>query len=444
MVRSLHGTFSLIVSSLLCASSFAQGTNLPAVNQASVSTKGSLLIFPAVELKWDSHGFLSQDTIISITNDVQQPVSVQFYLVNGDPPLAPMPAGENGPAERAHPGWNWADCQLNLTANQPTYWSAATGLPAGCQRFTVLDSALPPGRPDPDGPPGSRVLRGFVVGWAVNGQGHEIHWNHLSGEALTVNYGNATAWEYSAYAFEAVSSQDGGETDELPGLLRLDGNEYDAPFDRLLFNFNAVGSQFQSGARAFVTLDTDLTLMPVAMDLRQDNIGPLTTKAKFDIWNMNETRLSGTERCVTCWDQTLLSKYADPNNFIIDNLQTDVGKARIDGITSTKCDNPDLNCNPGANAGQIAEGTVPALGCSLNLPLLGVASKLLAISGTTCGDAAATGLSLVGLGAEPGAIIYDIVRGDGDLRSGSMGDGASAPSAPEKPNIGSERRRTDR
>ncbi|MBI1825835.1 MAG: hypothetical protein HYR83_05560 [Planctomycetes bacterium] len=163
------------------------------------------------------------------------------------------------------------------------------------------------------------------------------------------------------------------------------------------------------------------------MDLRQDNVGPLTTKAKFDIWNINETRLSGTERCVTCWDQTLLSKYADPNNFIIDNLQTDVGKARIDGIASSRCDNPDLNCNDRVNSSQIADGTVPSLGCSLNLPILGVASKLLAISGTTCGDAAATGSAHIGLGTEPAAMLYDIVRDDQDARSGAVGDSASAP-----------------
>jgi len=408
---------------------FAQSNELPATNRASVSTKGSLLIFPTVELKWDDHGFLSQDTLISITNDYPEDVSVQFYLVNGDPPLPANPPSGDHSGERAHRGWDWADCQPILTANQPTYWSAATGLPAGCQRFTVLDSGLPPGRPDPEGPPGSRVLRGFVVGWAVNPLGREIRWNHLSGEAMVVNYGDATAFEYNAYAFQAQSSENGYDTDELPGVLRLDGSEYDAPFEKLLFLFNAVGSQFQSGARAFVTLDTDLTLMPVTMDFRQDGVGPLTTKAKFDIWNMNETRLSGTERCVTCWDQTLLSHYSDPNNFLIENLQTDVGKARIDGMASIRCDHPDFDCEGRGNDSDIAGGIRPPVGCSLNLPILGVSNKLLAISGTTCGDAASTGTTLVGLGTEPAFILYDLVDGPPEARTGSMGGDADAAAA---------------
>ena len=64
-------------------------------------------------------------------------------------------------------------------------------------------------------------------------------------------------------------------------------------------------------------LDTDLTLLPMLIDLRQDSEGPVTTKAHSDIWNQNEDGLSGTTRCITCWDQTLLSAYELPNHFMI-------------------------------------------------------------------------------------------------------------------------------
>jgi len=68
--------------------------------------------------------------------------------------------------------------------------------------------------------------------------------------------------------------------------------------------------------------------------------GPVTTKASFSIWNQNEVKFSGTHRCITCWDQTLLRDYDIPNHFLRDNLQTDKGKARIDGLASQLCDNP--------------------------------------------------------------------------------------------------------
>ena len=147
---------------------------------------------------------------------------------------------------------------------------------------------------------------------------------------MTVDYSVTTAWEYNAYAFQARSSEHGQETDQAPGVLRLDGFEYDIPYEKLFMMFYATGAQFMTATRGLTVVDTDVTLMPVTADLRQDSVGPITTKAKFDIWNMNETRFSGTERCVTCWDQTLMSNYEVPNNFLRQHLQTDVGKARID------------------------------------------------------------------------------------------------------------------
>jgi len=365
------------------------------ISTASTGTKGSLLVFPAVEVKWDIRGQVIQDTLIQITNDTSEEVFVQFYMVNGDEPIP------DGQIINGHPGWNWADCQILLTADQPTYWSAATGLPAGCQPFSVLDDGTPPGRPDPESGPGTRVLRGFVVGWAVNVAGEEISWNHLGGSATHINYTDSWSWEYPATTFRAMNSQRGSMTDEVSGVLRLDGFEYEAAPDRLLFNFNAVGARFRNGLNVATAVDTDLSLMILTNDLRQDTFGPVTTKAKFDIWNLNETRLSGTERCVTCWDQTLLSNYGIPNNFKIENLQTDVGKARIDGMSSTVCD---VNCEDNEPQG---DGEVI---CSQEVPLLGVAQKIFRIGSIQSGSLAAAGTGLIGMGSQPATIWYDIIR----------------------------------
>ena len=109
--------------------------------------------------------------------------------------------------ERAHPGWNHAGTHIMLTANQSVYWSAATGQPAGVSPLEVLD---PGGRPDIRG----RVVRGFIVAWAVDAAGHEIGWNHLSGGATVVSYADQTAHEYASFAVQWVSdAPNGAETD---------------------------------------------------------------------------------------------------------------------------------------------------------------------------------------------------------------------------------------
>ena len=300
-------------------------------NPAASSGRGSLLIFPNVEIKWDSAGNLIQDTVLTIANDYVSSVQIQMYFVNGDPPLDPIFGPTDDLIERRHPGWNHSGCGIKLSRFQVMFWSAVTGIPGACP-FGILDSGSPLGRPDPDSP-GDRMLRGFVYAWAVDLFGREINWNFLRGDAFIVNYSEGATWAYDAEAFRALAGSR-GQTLPEPGVLRLDGDEYEWAFSTLRLNFFASGaSEFFGGDRT-VLVDTDLTLLPVSQDFRQDGDGPVTTKAKFDIWNMHEVRFSGTTRCITCWDQTLLSKYDPPNHFLLANLQTEIGTARVEGMAS--------------------------------------------------------------------------------------------------------------
>jgi len=213
---------------------------------ASVSEKGSLLVFPSIEVKWNANGQVIQDSFIEMSNDRSTPVRVQLYFVQGDPPLPRMTIG-NPPVlvERAHEGWNKVDAMVLLTGDQPTYWSALRGLPLGVQPWTVLDPVNPPGRPDPDpANVGGRVLRGFILAWAVNSSGQEINWNHLSGAVTVLHYGLTSAWDYLPWAFECVSGvATGSRCDATSGELSLDGIEYDYVPDKLLVDFYAVGSE---------------------------------------------------------------------------------------------------------------------------------------------------------------------------------------------------------
>ena len=394
--------WTLLCSFCFAMAGIAAGVDASTGDRVGASKKGSLLIYSKVEIKWNMVGaqyVVAQDTFLDLTNDYPGTVFVMLQFINGDPPLEAVYTGDPGTlVERAHLGWNSVDCQIMLTQNEPTYWSALTGLPGGCQPFTVLDPGNPPGRPDLDGPAGSRVLRGYVLAWAVgifdavDPVFEEIRWNHLKGDAVIVNYATTTAWEYNAYAFQAVTAMHGYPTDTVPGQLLLDGIEYDTCFDTLLLDFYATGSQALSNGGRVVSVDTDLTLFPVSADLRQETEGPVLTKANFDIWNMEEVLMSSMDRCITCWDQTLLSNYDAPNYFLLQNLQTDKGKARINGIASP------VVC------GDESEDAA----------LLGVAKKVLAFSGA-CTGLAEAGMTLVGMGEEDATILYDIAEPPDEL-----------------------------
>ncbi|MDY7107723.1 MAG: hypothetical protein SYC29_03715 [Planctomycetota bacterium] len=346
-------------------------------DRVSGTEKGSLLIFPKVELRWDTQGQLIQDTFITLTNDYPGSVWVQMFFINGDPPLE----GDDG--ERPHPGWNRVGVMIQLTPNQPTYWSALTGdgMPGpGVLPWTILDPGDPPGRPDPENPD-ERMLRGYIVALAVDNMStEEIKWNHLAGNGTLINYRNGYAWEYNAYAFQML------DPDGEPGVLNLDGGEYVQAFSFLLMNFQAVDSlAFSQEGLQQVRSDTDLTLLPVTVDLRQNNDGPVTTKADFDIHNQWEAQFSGTHRCITCWDQTLLGNYDSPNHFPVEFLQTDHGSARING--------------------EAADGECPD---SVDAALLGVAARLLTHDGGNAFSAAGT--NLAGMGFMSATIKYDTIE----------------------------------
>jgi len=372
--------------------------------RVNTAHKGSLLIYPKVELRWDESGNLLQDTFLTLTNDYPDSVMVQMYFVQGDPPIAAVTS--NGTIlEREHPGWNAMDVQVVLTGNQPTYWSAASGQPVGggVPPFTILDQQLPLGRPDP-GAPGERMLRGYIVAWATDTLAREIRWNHLSGTGQIVNYARGASWEYQAYSFQTRDmALPNGELTGTPGELHLDGVEYALPYDLLAFDFfAAVGFPPRIGVFG-LPRDTELTLLPVNIDLRQETTGPVTTKATFTVWNANEVKFTGQDRCVTCWDSQWISAYAAPNHLLSENLQTDRGRARIDGVASQVCN---LDYDPGDVCTQTLGGPAPECDprdiVSTPQPLLGVQSKLIEFDG---GREDFAGEALVGMGQE-GAVIH--------------------------------------
>jgi hypothetical protein len=124
---------------------------------------------------------------------------------------------------------------------------------------------------------------------------------------------------------------------------------------------------------------------------------------------MNERKFSGTERCITCWDQTLLSDYSAPMHFFRTNLQSDKGKARINGLQADRCDH---NCFDKLDGFDDFFGL--EFVCSENSALLGVAAKTLSFNAGS-GDVEEAGSNLVGLGFQSAKIKYDIIAPPGNL-----------------------------
>ena len=422
-----------VIGALLVGLFVALAAPALAQDRVSATEKGSLVVFNKVEIRWDAAGNLIQDTFLDLTNDYPGSVAVQMYFVNGDPGLDAVYDINGDLVERAHPGCNWVDNQIALTANEPCYWSALTGLPKGVSPFTVLDPSDDPqmqGRPAQDGSL-DRVLRGFVLAWAVNANGEEIRWNHLKGDAMIIHFNEAAAWEYNAWTFQSNAVAHGAPLLPPYGQLDLDGIEYERVFDMLLMDFYAVGGEAFAYDPAIpgvptITPDVDLTLLPMIIDLRQDGQGPVTTKAKFDIWNQNEVKFSGTERCINCWDQALLSMYDVPNHFLRQHLQTNKGKARIDGMASIVCDEYDGMGSP--------------VVISEDAPLLAVRAMILDFDGGA--DMAMAGINLVGMGEEPevsaGVIMSDVIAPPPELFVDPLG-AEPVEAAPAAPLTGSRR-----
>jgi len=314
--------------------------------RGSGTEKGSVLVIPDIELRWaipvpnvDVPITLQRDCFISLTNDYPGDVRVLMYFLNGDEPL------EATPSERAHPGWNFVDNEITLTANQPVRWSVATGegtVPVS--PFTVLDPGFPPGRPALDGSDAVRMLRGCIYMIAVNDQGQEINWNHLGATLTIVDYERAEARDIPAIAFQSVNaSLATGDVTGTPGDLNFDGIEFAQAPSQVLWSFQAYNSIGFSNQNPVGVVQTrpDLTLLPLAQDFRLNGpvTGPVVTKAHFDVWNENEVKFSGMYRCISCWDQAVVGPgYSAINHILVQNLQTFGGKARIDGIASALCE----------------------------------------------------------------------------------------------------------
>jgi hypothetical protein len=127
-----------------------------------------------------------------------------------------------------------------------------------------------------------------------------ITMNNFTGTATIFDFTEGTAIGYNAYGFK----RSGGTG--TPGVLNLNGTEYDKCPAYLLGTFMIDGTSFGVQQHRVTASPGKLTLVPCDQDLRQDRL-PIYTKANFTVWDEDEVGFTGAYMCFKCWIDTTLT-----------------------------------------------------------------------------------------------------------------------------------------
>jgi hypothetical protein len=354
MQRTWMGAFVIAIGVLLCGSSaFA------AQNVGNTSQKGSLLIFPQIDV---SPGW---DTIVRISNDANTAVDLTCYYMN----------------ERK----GRRDFHIRLTRKQPIWFSVAqhSGTFPVAQFPTDANPLIP-----------GFVTRGVLACWATDvASSAQISHNHLSGNA-TVSLVDGEAGEQFAFTYPSwnFTARDvaAGATVGTPGRLDLTGvsGAYDACPSYLIGHFSPQGAiVVGSNAANFVGV-TDLSVAGCNLDFKQDYI-PHFTKLKLEVWNEQEVKFTGAYECA---DSTkflqLFPGVVDVGgeNFTAAVVQSTAAQLKVKGVASTQC--PPIAGRPTENSG-----------------LVGV--LFTQVFNLENGDSGFVGSTMNGAGAQSGFILWD-------------------------------------
>lgn len=355
--RILLGT--LLAAALFSSNAFA------AQNVANTSQKGSLLMFPLIDVRTGD----AATTIIDISNDQNLAVHLECYYVN-------QRKGR-------------VDFDFVITPKGSVSWDV----------LTHNGNVAPPPWPTNGTFPGGDANAGELVCFAVDAAGAaQVRFNHLTGVATVVTTRDADAnqpkqaFKYNAWAFSARSALATPPPDNspvgTPGNLLLTGGgdgTYDACPGYLIANFSPGGASL--GPVSY--LDNDLSVMGCNQDLRQDYKIHLT-KLQFLIWNEHETSFSGSYQCADSvktfgldpGDQPTSGGTVNAANFAFSTLRTANARFQVAGVKSTQC------------VGSEAAG------------LLGVLNSSIGINSAT-GEDAEIGNTLHTAGAAPGYVLWD-------------------------------------
>jgi hypothetical protein len=358
MQRTWMGALAIALGVLLCGSSaFA------AQNVGNTSQKGSLLIFPNIDVApgWD--------TIIRISNDANSGVDVTCYYIN----------------ERK----GRRDFHFKMTRKQPIWFSVKNHSGTYPVAAFPTDGTFTAFGADP--------TKGALLCWATNpALSAQISHNHLSGNATVVFGGEEeerafqVAYTYPSWNFTARGVAEGAPVGN-PGRLDLlgIGGTYDACPAYLVGHFSPAGAEVETGSGAGTELvrESVLSVLTCKQDLRQD-FRLYLTKLQLQVWNEQEVKLTGAHECAdsTKWFPLASGTDVGPENFTVDVVQSAAAQVKVKGVASTQC-------SVGALRSE-AQGLVGVLATAM-------------VSATT-EDIAVVGTTLDGAGVHPeGYILWD-------------------------------------
>jgi len=356
----------LIIGSV--AAALCGGPALALQNVANTSQKGSLLIYPLINVDTED----SSNTLIEISNDQNTAVHVECNYVN----------------ERK----DRVDFDFHLTGKATYSWEVLTG------SGDIAAPLFPSGGTFP-GNPAKGELICFATDTAVQNQ---IAFNHLTGTATVIALADTDAtqkkqafrynpWSFiarDATGFPAADNTIQGTAGNLQLTGANDGKSYDGCPGYNIVNFMPNGATLD-GVK---TIDNDLSVVSCNQDLRQD-FTLHTTKLKFTLWNVNENSFTGTWICVDSVTSVGLGPgdrstgLTNGTNSDFSTLRTDNARYQVKGVPSTQCP-------------VVPFGTTEPAG------LLGVATSSLALGGDPL-ESQEVGSTTQGAGLLPGFVLWD-------------------------------------
>lgn len=312
----------VMMSAVVAASLLS--TSALALDRANTSEKGSLLVFPKVEVTGE------RNTIIRLQNDYSDSVNLKCYWKNGTK--------------------FFTDFQIKLTKFQPIWISARDGngtyqvppFPTSTNEAYLEKIGLRGGEhatPSRVTLPENAQSAGELQCWAVDSAGgSEIRWNHLAGSATVVDASQGTAYKYNAWGFRCLVGGNGEECVVAnAGQLDLNGSEYEACPKKLIGHFSPAGQEIGG----VYVHQNELTLASCNQDLTQDQQYHFSF-LKFNVWNEQEAKYTGAYQCVDSWHAGLLDGIQNNGgNFSAGSLKTDVARFKVKGMKGSVCERSD-------------------------------------------------------------------------------------------------------
>lgn len=328
---------SLALTSVV-ATLFVGNFAYAAQNVANTSQKGSLLVFPLINV---DHTTASYDTMIEVSNDATSRVHIECEYINEQK--------------------GRVNFDFDLTGKATASWDV----------YTLMgDHANPPPFPSNAGNPAwaGNPHRGELICFATDpGRQFQIPWNELTGTAVVQRFETSSgsraqpsvsqprqAFKYNAWAFAArcamntttcltgVATDNNTVSQGTPGTLYLSGGNANGAYDGCptynIANFMPNGSTLGSVS----TIDNWLSVVSCHQDLRE-NYKIHATKLDFTVWNSNENSFTGAFACVDSIVSVPLGSAEQPSppavvqstNFDYTTLQTANARFQVVGISAT-------------------------------------------------------------------------------------------------------------